>query len=290
MIAAEAYAARFDAVEAQAARLTHLRDAVDSDATGGRRGEASIPRTRADPRREPEPELEILASYLQPTDVLVDVGGGSGRLGLPLAQTCREVINVEPSAGAVRAFSAAAAAAGITNVRSLRADWLTAAGIEGDVVLTAHVTYYVRDIVPFVARLQVAARRRVMIVLYSIPPTAQPVYQAAFRLLFGETAEITPTYRELVPVLWELGILPDVRVIPEVGRRGVAPTREAAVTVMLQQLSTLTGAPVERDEQARRMLLTHADELFRPVEGGFRPAGTEDHRGILVTWETRRER
>ncbi len=87
-----------------------------------------------------------------------------------------------------------------------------------------------------------------------------------------------------------MGVLPDVRVIPELGVRRVAPTREEAITRSLQSLGTLMGATVEQDERARHTLLAHFDELLRPVEGGFRPAATEDHRGVLVTWEPRRDR
>lgn len=290
MTAAETYTTQVDAVEAQAAHLRiRLPAAMERGTTDDRRNVAPGRPVRAAPRLESQPELAVLASYVEPADTLVDVGGGSGRVGLPLARRCREVINVETSPGAAAAFTAAAAEVGITNVRTVPSDWLTAAAIEGDVVLASHVTYDVREIVPFVERLQAAARRRVMILLYSTPPTAHPTYQAVYRLLFGEAAAITPSYRELLPVLWEMGILPDVRVLPELGVRGVAPTREAAITVALGQVNTLVGVPVERDEQARRLLLAHFDALFRPVEGGFRPTGVEDHRGLLVTWDTRRE-
>ena len=174
MTAAAAYAARFDAVEAQAARLrAHSRTAAGSATIDDSRGGVPGRRVRVDPRRARDPEIALLASYLEPADVLVDVGGGSGRLGLPLALRCHEVINVEPSPRALAEFSATAAEAGITNVRSIQADWLAAEGVQGDVVLAAHVTYLVREIVRFVERLQAAARRRVMTLLSSAPLTAQ---------------------------------------------------------------------------------------------------------------------
>ncbi len=44
-----------------------------------------------------DPNLETLASYIELNDVIVDVGGGAGRVSLPLALRCRELINVEPS-------------------------------------------------------------------------------------------------------------------------------------------------------------------------------------------------
>jgi hypothetical protein len=284
--AAEVYAARVDAVDAQAARLrARVQAAAESGvAEDGTDTPPRRPPVAPDPRRALDPELALLASYLEQADVLVDVGGGSGRLGLPLAQRCREVINVDPSADALAAFTTAAAEAGIANVKAVPGDWLTVTGVEGDVVLAAHVTYVVRNIVPFVERLQATARRRVIVLLYSTPPAGQAVHQKVFRLLHGEAAAVPPSYRELLPVLWEMGILPDVRVVPEVGVRRVAPTREAAIALSLA-LGAPAGVPAGWKEQARRTLAAHFDELFRPVDGGFRPAGTEDHRGTLITWE-----
>jgi ubiquinone/menaquinone biosynthesis C-methylase UbiE len=70
----------------------------------------------SDPRRALEPNLAILAAYVEPDDVIVDVGGGSGRLSLPLALRCREVVNVDPSTAMLAAFEANAGRAGISNV------------------------------------------------------------------------------------------------------------------------------------------------------------------------------
>ncbi len=42
---------------------------------------------------------EVIASYVRPDDVVVDVGGGAGRVCLPLALQCKEVLNIEPSPG-----------------------------------------------------------------------------------------------------------------------------------------------------------------------------------------------
>lgn len=83
--AAEACAARVDAVEAQRARVGARLpgDAAGPGATTDDRWGVSARLARADPRREPpEPELALLAPHFERTGALVDVGGGSGRLGL----------------------------------------------------------------------------------------------------------------------------------------------------------------------------------------------------------------
>src|SRR5271163_3016833 len=103
--AAGRYGARVDAVLAQRARLRGAQP--PGDLFAGLPGDH--PLIKADPRRPLEPNLEIIASYLEPDDIIVDVGGGAGRISLPLALRCREVVNVEPSAAMAAGFRANAA-------------------------------------------------------------------------------------------------------------------------------------------------------------------------------------
>ena len=90
--AADRYAARVDAVLTQRTRLRGRQPPGDLFAGLP----SDHPLMKADPRRPLDPNLEIIASYIQPDDVIIDVGGGAGRISLPLALRGREVINVEP--------------------------------------------------------------------------------------------------------------------------------------------------------------------------------------------------
>ena len=89
---AEEYAALQDAVQEQQLRLF---GPMPADIWTGQ----SAAQFRFDPHRELGPNLAALASYVMPDDVVVDVGGGAGRVSLPLALRCREVLTVEPSEG-----------------------------------------------------------------------------------------------------------------------------------------------------------------------------------------------
>jgi ubiquinone/menaquinone biosynthesis C-methylase UbiE len=89
--AAEQFALLLDAVSEQQGRLHGFDSATDPWA--GRL--ASL--FRFNPRRALGPNLEVIAGYVQPGDVLVDVGGGAGRVSLPLALRCKEVVVVDPS-------------------------------------------------------------------------------------------------------------------------------------------------------------------------------------------------
>jgi 2-polyprenyl-3-methyl-5-hydroxy-6-metoxy-1,4-benzoquinol methylase len=285
MTAAEAYAARLDAVRAQRARL-HGAPSPD-DPWGG----SVARRFRADPHRTPDANLAVLASYIRPEDVLLDVGGGAGRVALPLALRCREVITVDASPGMGVEFTAAAAEAGILNARFVHANWLEAEGLQGDVVLTANVTYFVRDIVRFLTKLVSAARRRVMITVWSV---ANPNQNAAlFQLVYGEEPVALPGYRELLPVLWELDILPDVRVLPGVppvpgGPMGaqMPQTPDAAVQLALQ--GQWLGP--HDHARARRLIEERFSELFASGPAGLRPLWRQEAREMLITWETDQRR
>jgi len=268
------------AYDAQRARV--LGHGQDTDLWTGR----SAARFREDPRRPFDAVLENVASYLRPEDVLVDVGGGAGRLCLPLAFRCREVINVDPSAGMRREFEALKAETGIENARFMQSGWMEADDVEGDVVLCAHVTYFVRGIAAFVAKLHRCARRRVVVHTNSVPPpntTAQ-----MFELVYGEPQALVPSHVELLRVLEEMGIEPHVTLLERprgerAGALAVVPDRRAAVE------AAMIGPWLRGGDEARIRALVeeHFDELFVPVEGGYMRRLSQASQPVVITWETR---
>jgi hypothetical protein len=118
--AADRYAALVDAVLAQRTRLRGPQPPGDQRAGCP----ANNPLVKADPLRPLDPNLAVIASYIEPHDVIIDVGGGAGRISLPLAFRCREVINVEPSPTTRMGFRKNGAGAGISNARIIKANGL----------------------------------------------------------------------------------------------------------------------------------------------------------------------
>lgn len=278
MTAVEAYAARFDAREAQDRRLL-----------GERPGDVWEPLVSAgafqrDPRRalkEPDTELAAILEYVRPEDTVLDIGGGAGRFGLPLALRCRRVINIDPSPSMGQAFQRIAGEADIGNVQLIPQDWLSAPEVEGDLSLVAYVTYFVRDIVPFIAKLVRASRHRVVVLLHALPPPDRGA--DLFPLAYGEQRERVPGYRELVPVLWEMGILPNIRVLRGGGREAgrLPQSRDEAIE------RALADWPKRGDEErAHSLLRAHFDEIFVATPVGFRRRASLDQRSLLITWET----
>ena len=271
--AAEVYAARVAAYDEQRHRLL--------DRSGGDRyGGDVATRFRADPHRDLDPNTAAIAALVGPEDTVIDVGGGAGRTGLALAARCRGVINVDPSPSMGQHFQESAAAAGLTNAQLIPSLWPPLEPLHADFVLTQNVTYFVRDIVPFLQAMQQAAHKRVAITVWSSPP---PTREAAlFPLVFGEPLALVPGHRELLPVLWEMDILPEVRLLPRPMTStffGAYPTREAAIDTVLGRL-----APKD-PEQARAALTAHFDEVFFTNDQGVALRIPPNTRELLITWD-----
>jgi SAM-dependent methyltransferase len=284
--AADRYAARVDAVLAQRTRVRGPEPPGDPFAGLP----ADHPIWRSDARRTFEPNLAIMASYVEPDDVIVDVGGGGGRYSLPLALHCREVVNVDPSPSMLAAFEENARRAEISNIRTMHASWPMDGPPQGSLALVVHVTYLTRDIVPFVEGLEQAASRRAIIVVGSPPPPAKN--PELFRMLFGEDSESVPGHVELLNVLWEMGIEPDVRMLPNPSTpTPLVQSREGAIAIAVSQIgghqwaNWPLGAALET--RTRETVQARFPDLFTQTENGFRSRWTEPRRDVLITWDSR---
>ena len=268
--AAEAYATQIHEATAQKARLQSMTFIWDRMA----------PMFRADPNRPFDANMAAMAAQIKPGDVVIDAGGGAGRVGLALARACGEVVNVEPSVGMGEQFTESAKEAGIANARLVTADWLDDHGVTGDVTVVCNVTYFVPDIVRFIDKLAAASKRRVIISVWSVPPPNHG--GAIWPDLFGEEIALVPGHKELMAVLWEMGILADVHVLP--GDRSAAtppsPTREAAIDSWLAWIRPLNV------ELTRERLASGFDRLFTQNGQGFVPNWRPKSQEILITWET----
>ena len=274
MSSADLYAKMVDASTQQRDEMTHGRDA---DRWG-----AIAARFRADPHRVPEPVLQAVLEYIAPRHIVLDVGGGAGRYALPIALRCRQVLNVEPSPGMGAAFEASAMEAGISNARWVCSGWNEVTGLSGEVSIAAHVTYFVRDILPFLERLASASRERVVIVLAATPPPNR--IQHAFNVAHALEFAPVPGYQELLAVLWDMGILPDVRVLDyddTLAPEPAWPTREQAIDELL--VNPLLSGALPR---ARERVDARFDELFDGVPGAYQRRQTWDRRTLLITWPT----
>ena len=104
-----------------------------------------------------------------------------------------------------------------------------------------------------------AAVRRVMITVWSEPPPNRR--GKLFQLIHDEEQEVLPGHRQLLPVLWDMGILPDVRGMPESPwwETQCPPTRDAAIQMVLEDRVV---KPADRD-RARLLIESRYNDLAR---------------------------
>jgi len=235
-----------------------------------------------DPRRELDAHLSAIASYVEPKDVVIDVGGGTGRLGLPLALRCREVIDVDLYP---QTFEAAAAQWGVRNVRFVQADWQHAEGVEGDVAIVAHVLELVREVVPFIHKLQAAARRRAIVLGWA--PWFAPDPRLVRLLTHGEPENYGSGYLHLLPVLWEMGIDPSVHFLPRLAYPDSGVRRPQSQEEAVESLVSIwPGMRLRDPDHAKSVIRDHIAELFAETPEGFVPLQEMRSRALLITWNT----
>lgn len=146
--------------------------------------------------------IQVLEPYLSPRKTVIDVGAGTGRHTVPLAERVEWVTAVEPSEG-MRSHIPSR-----DNITVIASTWEDAEVAPADLVICSHVLYGVLQPVPFVERLERAARERVFVMLRQtdLPHPAAEVR----RRLLGEAGPRLPRFSELFMLLLQIGIAPDV--------------------------------------------------------------------------------
>ena len=269
--AAERYRGMVEARQRQQARLAAAFD--------GSYWDRFAHSYRFDPNRLPEMSIREVIRRLWMDDEVIEVGGGAGRVGLPLALRAKSLRNIEPSAGMREQFRLLVWQHEIKNAEAIDSAWPMREPISGDLVVTADVTYFIAEIEPFLRAMHEAARKRVAILTWTVPPPN--VNAELFRIAFGEEEAPSPGFRELLPVLWEMGVVPDVLVVDEPyawpERR---PTNDdEALEFVCNELSP-------RDEEAvAERLRPKIGELFMRDDAYF-PTWRRPARGMLITWST----
>ena len=230
---------------------------------------------KQDPFRTDDAVVETLRSRLVPGETLLDVGAGGGRLALPLALTCSSVAAVEPSPSMCAVFRETAAEFDIRNTSVIESDWLSAAVEPADVVLCCNVLYVISDIGAFVRNLDSHARRLVLVLLMRTPPRWQVHH--VWEAVHGEPRLPMPTVPQLLPVLDEWGIQPEITELPEQPPHEFT-SREAAIEGIAPQLY------VEPDTEEMQRLEQFLDRSLQLQDGVWRLEGAQPVRNCLVSW------
>ncbi len=230
---------------------------------------------RADPRRTDDPLVNYLRQAISPGQVVLDVGAGGGRLALPLARDAEKVIAIEPSPSMCRVLREVSEEFDIKNVEVVESGWLDAQVAKGDVAICTHVLYVIQDIEAFVRKLQDHASR-VMVVVFQAAPQSQ--FYPLWEPIYGVPRLSLPSLPELLAVLEELGIAPDVQVVHT--ERGAGfESLEVAKEQIARRLYVL---PETAEMERLEALLP---EVLEEKDGGFSIKGAVPLEPRVVSWQ-----
>ena len=232
---------------------------------------------RADPRRTDDPVLDKLYKMVGPESIVLDVGGGAGRLALPLALRCKHVTVAEPSDSMLEQLRESAQEAGIDNLSIVQATWDEAETEPADMIICAHVVYGVTEIRQFLSKLVAHANKRIAIFAFMESP---PTRVASFwKAVHGEERINMPALPEILQVLWEMDIYPDVEML----EASSPQTFDSVDEAIEQGRRFLWVMPdTEQDKRYREA----ARELIVETPDGFVIKGARPRRQGLISWRT----
>lgn len=222
-----------------------------------------------------DPIVLGLLNEVEPRHTVLDVGAGAGRVALPMSLHCRQVVAVEPSASMRAVLEEEASQHGRDNIDLVASTWEEAEADPADVVMCVQVLYTIRDIVGFVRKLEAHAREKVVVVLGENPPYTQS--NPLWPLVHGQERLKLPSLRELMALLWDMDIYPDVKMLPSQAPRGFE-SREGAVQQTRQRMMVEPGG----DGEGR--LRAALDQLLEEVDGRFMIRGAPTFHPALVRW------
>ena len=222
-----------------------------------------------------DPIVLRLLREVEPQHTVLDVGAGGGRVALPMSMHCRSVVAVEPSASMGVVLVEEAQRHRRDNISLVASTWEEAEVAQADVVICVQVLYTVRDIVAFVRKLEAHARERVLVVLGENPPYTQS--NPLWPMVHGQERLKLPSLRELIPLLWDMGIYPDLEMLPPQAPRGFE-SREGAVEQTRQRMLVEPGGDGERRLRAA------LDDMLEEVDGRFMVRGAPTFYPALVSW------
>ena len=175
-----------------------------------------------------------LRDVVTPQKSVLDVGAGTGRFSLALAPQAEHITAVEPSAAMMDFLRRDAADKGLSNISYVQTTWQEAPdNLQADIVICSHVLYPIRDIEPFLVKLQKATRQDCYCYLRATHIDA--LTADLWQHFHHDERRIPPSYIHVLDVLYEMGIFANVEIVtlPPSLRY---PSLNVAVTEMTEQL------------------------------------------------------
>ena len=207
---------------------------------------------------------------------VLDVGAGTGRFSLSLAPLVDHLIAVEPSAAMLNFLRQDATAKELTNISFVHSTWQEASNnLQADIVICSHVVYPIRDIEPFLLKLQSASLQSCYI--YARATHIDALTADLWRHFHHDDRCMPPGYIHVLDVLYEMGIYANVDVVTALSSLRY-PSLDVAVTEMTEQLI------LPDDEKTRIDLRALLKEWLVEVDGVLIPP-LKKMVNAIIWWE-----
>jgi SAM-dependent methyltransferase len=162
-----------------------------------------------------DPFLDKVLAHVDGQSTVLDVGAGAGRHTVPLARVARRVFAVEPSPAMASRLREWARDEGLANIELVEGTWPDMDVPACDVAVCSHVLYPIAEIEPFLRKLDGSARRCCFLWLHAEQIALESL--GLWERFLGEPRAPQPTFRDVLPVLWQMGLRPNLEmsVVPE---------------------------------------------------------------------------
>ena len=228
-----------------------------------------------DPFRKGDPVIDMLEQEFAECRTLVDIGGGAGRLALPLSLSREAVTVVDSSKSMLLELQDSCEEAKIENVSSVFGLWEDAVIDIHEGALCSHVTYGIENIGKFLENVNQYASKRVVIIAFMKSPQAH--LESLWREVHEEERVHLPGVPELMDVLWQLGIAPELNIIEHLGPH-IYGSEQDAISDLRRRLYVNQGTM--KDEILTRVLKSD----LKPTDQGMELANSDGRISCLISW------
>ena len=228
-----------------------------------------------DPFRKGDSVIDRLEKEFAECRTLVDIGGGAGRLALPLSLSREAVTVVDSSKSMLLELQDSCEEAKIENVSSVFGLWEDAVIDIHEGALCSHVTYGIENIGKFLENVNQYASKRVVIIAFMKSPQAH--LESLWREVHEEERVHLPGVPELMDVLWQLGIAPELNIIEHLGPH-IYGSEKDAISDLRRRLYVNQGT--RKDEILTRVLKSD----LKPTEQGMELANSDGRISCLISW------
>ncbi|MBN2240518.1 MAG: class I SAM-dependent methyltransferase [Dehalococcoidales bacterium] len=225
----------------------------------------------------PDPLLDFVLENLESHQTFLDIGAGTGRWTIPIAQKAKSVTAIEPSGSMLEMLHEKIDEAGLDNVRIVKGRWEELDVEPHDIVYCIHGMYETPDFAGFVRKMEQTARERCYLGL-RLPPV-DGIVNILFREIYGhpyDSANAVIAWN----ALYSMGIYANV-VVEEGMHNWKDSSLEDAFDRAKRHLNM--GSSTEYNDLIQRTL----EERLTFVDGTY--IWPDGMRSALLWWNTNRE-